>query len=124
MENLIAVLKAISNSALLEHINQILNPFPITGIQSIPSELPQLAISHLFCLLNLLWAQLHLSWIDSIRSTTMSLLNFTIWRLHVTILIILLGRLGCLSLTSSLSVLLCDPALQLIDSVLFQFLPH
>jgi len=52
---LVARLQVIGYSALLEHVSESAKSVPVTSVESITPELPQFSISHLLCLLHLLW---------------------------------------------------------------------
>ena len=60
---LVARLQVIGHSALLEHVGESAKSVPVAGVESIAPELPQFSISHLLCLLHLLWIQLEVRWI-------------------------------------------------------------
>lgn len=117
-----AVLLVVVNSAPPEHFSKSTDSVSITGIQSVPPELSELAVGHLLGLLDLLRIELDLSRIDSVGATV-ALGVALLWGLQVTIVVVILGSL-CGRLAASLSVLLSDSALELVDGALFELLAH
>ena len=118
-----ALLLVVRHPALLEDISECSDSVPVASVEPVAPELPQLSISHLLRLLDLLGIELYLSGIDSVRATAMHFIVSFVWWLHVTIIIVVLGGLRS-SLAACLPILLGNPALELIDGAFLQFLTH
>jgi hypothetical protein len=73
-------------------------------------------------LFNLLRIELNLRRIDGVRATMAFGVTLFRW-LHVTIVVIVLGWLGC-GLTSSLAVLLRNPTFELVNCTFLELLSH
>jgi len=63
---LVALLLVVGHPALLEDISECSNSVPVTSVEPVAPELPQLSISHLLRFLDLLGIELNLGGIDSV----------------------------------------------------------
>lgn len=118
-----ALLLVVRNPALLEDISEITNPISVTGVESVASELSKLSVSHLLSFFNLLGIQLNLCWIDCIRTAAVHLVVILVWRLHITIVIVILSWLGRILITR-LTILLRNPTFKLVNGSFLQLLSH
>ena len=118
-----ALLLVVGHPALLEDISECSNSVPVTSVEPVAPELPQLSISHLLRFLDLLGIELNLGGIDSVRAATMHLVVSFVWWLHITIIVVVLGGLRS-SLAACLPILLSNSTLELIDGAFLQFLAH
>lgn len=119
---LVTVLLLIMHSTPPEHVGKSSDTVPVAGVEPVPPELSQFPVSHLLGLFNLLRIELNLRGINCIRATVSLCISFVRW-LEVAIVIVILGWLGR-SLASCLSILLGNPALELVDGALLELLAH
>jgi hypothetical protein len=120
---LCTVLISICNPVLLQKIVEVAKSISITCIESVPSELSHLALSHKFDFFHLSSRKLHLSWVDCSRSSHVTIVRL-LSRLHITIIVIIIDRWRVLFGASSLSILLGYSSFELMDSSLLKFLSH
>jgi hypothetical protein len=119
---LMTVLLLVMNSTTPKHIGKSSNSIPVTSVKTITPELSQFSIRHLLGLFNLLRIELNLRRIDGVRATMAFGVTLFRW-LHVTIIVIVLGWLGC-GLTSSLAILLRNPTFELVNCTFLELLSH
>jgi hypothetical protein len=118
-----AILLVIGDPVLLEKDVEETQAVSITRVEPVPPELSHLALSHVLDFLHLRRCQLNLCWVDCAGGTHVALMRLLSW-LHVTIVIVIFDRRWICFAASSLSILLGDSSLELVDGSLLEFLAH